>query len=163
MSKVPKVRVQPVKSGAEEAVVKNEAKSAESVKAPVKTRTASALSASKPSVMSGGFWKMLSADNTKPNYTLLFDKQNYMWMLIGIAMIFIGFLLMAGGKSANPHEFHYEEIYSFRRITLAPIVILAGFAVEVYAIMKLPKDAGTDAYVWEGEHGGAQNEPGQPA
>ena len=70
----------------------------------------------------------------------LFDKENYMWMIGGVALIFIGFMLMSGGKSANPHEFHYEEIYSFRRITLAPIVILLGFAVEVYAIMKKPKD-----------------------
>lgn len=74
-------------------------------------------------------------------YTLLFDKENYMWMIGGIALIFIGFMLMSGGKSANPHEFHYEEIYSFRRITLAPIVVLLGFAVEAYAIMKKPKDS----------------------
>ncbi len=70
----------------------------------------------------------------------LFDKENYMWMIGGVALILIGFMLMAGGKSPNPHEFHYEEIYSFRRITLAPIVILLGFAVEVYAIMKKPKE-----------------------
>jgi len=63
-----------------------------------------------------------------------------MWMIGGVALIFIGFLLMSGGKSANPHEFHYEEIYSFRRITVAPIVILLGFFIEVYAIMKKPKD-----------------------
>ena len=73
--------------------------------------------------------------------TLLFDKENYMWMIGGVALIFIGFLLMAGGKSPDPHKFNYEEIYSFRRITLAPIVILIGFGVEVYAIMKKPKDA----------------------
>ena len=73
--------------------------------------------------------------------TLLFDKENYYWMFGGLAMIFIGFMLMSGGKSANPHEFHYEEIYSFRRITLAPIIILLGFGVEAYAIMKKPKDA----------------------
>jgi hypothetical protein len=71
----------------------------------------------------------------------LFDKENYMWMLGGIALILIGFMLMSGGKSANPNEFHYDEIYSFRRITLAPIVVLLGFAIEVYAIMKKPKDA----------------------
>ncbi len=70
----------------------------------------------------------------------LFDKENYMWMIGGLALIFIGFLLMSGGKSANPHEFHYDEIYSFRRITLAPIVILLGFAAEAYAIMKKPKE-----------------------
>ena len=78
---------------------------------------------------------------TGGNEVLLFDKQNYMWMLGGIALIFIGFMLMSGGKSINPHEFHYDEIYSFRRITLAPIVILLGFVVEVFAIMKKPKDA----------------------
>ena len=70
----------------------------------------------------------------------LFDKENYMWMIGGLALIFIGFLLMSGGKSANPHEFHYEEIYSFRRITLAPIIILLGFVAEAYAIMKKPKE-----------------------
>ncbi len=70
----------------------------------------------------------------------LFDKTNYILMIAGIVLIFIGFMLMAGGKSANPHEFHYEEIYSFRRITLAPIVLLLGFFLEVYAIMKKPAD-----------------------
>lgn len=76
----------------------------------------------------------------KTEQTFLFDKENYMWMIGGVALILIGFFLMAGGKSANPHEFHYDEIYSFRRITLAPIVVLLGFAVEVYAIMKKPKE-----------------------
>jgi hypothetical protein len=75
-----------------------------------------------------------------PERYFLFDKQNYMLMIGGVALIFIGFLLMSGGKSANPHEFHYDEIYSFRRITLAPIVVLLGFAVEAYAIMKKPKE-----------------------
>jgi hypothetical protein len=73
------------------------------------------------------------------NQTFLFDRENYMWMLGGIALILIGFALMAGGKSPNPHEFLYKEIYSFRRITLAPIVVLLGFGIEVYAIMKKPK------------------------
>jgi hypothetical protein len=75
----------------------------------------------------------------------LFDKENYMWMIGGVALIFIGFLLMAGGKSPNPHEFLYDEIYSFRRITLAPIVILLGFGIEVYAIMKKPKETAEPA------------------
>lgn len=71
----------------------------------------------------------------------LFDKMNYMLMIGGILLILIGFMLMSGGKSPNPHEFHYEEIYSFRRITLAPIVLLLGFVLEVYAIMRKPADA----------------------
>ncbi len=70
----------------------------------------------------------------------LFDKENYMWMIGGMLLIFIGFMLMSGGKSPDPHKFNYDEIYSFRRITLAPIIILLGFAVEVYAIMKKPKE-----------------------
>ena len=70
----------------------------------------------------------------------LFDKDNYVWMIGGVALILIGFFLMSGGKSPDPHKFNYDEIYSFRRITLAPIVILAGFVVEVFAIMRKPKD-----------------------
>ena len=69
----------------------------------------------------------------------LFDKENYMWMVGGVALIFIGFLLMSGGKSANPHEFNYDEIYSFRRITLAPIVVVIGYLTVLYAIVRKPK------------------------
>jgi len=82
---------------------------------------------------------------TQPQLAFLFDKENYIWMTVGVALIFIGFLLMSGGKSADPHQFLYSEIYSFRRITLAPIVILLGFAVEVYAIMKKPKETAGQA------------------
>lgn len=74
-----------------------------------------------------------------PKQDFLFDKSNYKWMLIGVAFILLGLVLMAGGKSADPHKFNYDEIYSFRRITLAPIMILIGLAVEVYAIIKKDK------------------------
>ncbi len=80
------------------------------------------------------------SNQPKQEITFLFDRENYMWMIGGVALILIGFMLMSGGKSANPHEFHYDEIYSFRRITLAPIVVLLGFVTEVFAIMKKPKD-----------------------
>lgn len=69
----------------------------------------------------------------------LFDKSNYTWMLIGVAVILLGLLLMAGGKSPDPHKFNYDEIYSFRRITLAPMLILLGLGIEVYAIIKKDK------------------------
>jgi hypothetical protein len=69
----------------------------------------------------------------------LFTKENYKWMLIGFVVIIIGLLLMIGGKSSDPNQFHKEEVYSFRRITLAPIVILAGFVIEIYAIFRKPK------------------------
>ena len=65
-----------------------------------------------------------------------FGKSNYTWMLIGAAGIVIGMLLMSGGKSPNPDVFNANEVYSFRRITLAPIVIIIGFVIEIYAIFK---------------------------
>ena len=68
-----------------------------------------------------------------------FDRDNYLWVLIGIAFIFIGFILMIGGGSDNPDVFN-DAIFSFRRITLAPILVLIGFGIEIYAIMKKPKD-----------------------
>jgi len=67
-----------------------------------------------------------------------FSKKNYKLLLIGLGLIMLGFLLMVGGKSNNPNVFN-EEIFSFRRITLAPILILAGYVVEIFAIMKKPK------------------------
>jgi hypothetical protein len=70
----------------------------------------------------------------------IFDKQNYLWMIIGAVAIIAGFLLMIGGKSADPNVFNNDEVYSFRRITLAPILIVAGLIIEIYAIMKKPKD-----------------------
>ena len=65
--------------------------------------------------------------------------ENYKLMLIGFAVIVLGFILMAGGGSNDPNVFDEEALFSFRRITLAPILVLAGFAFEVYAIMKKPK------------------------
>lgn len=70
----------------------------------------------------------------------IFTKDNYMWMAIGAAVIILGFLLMIGGKSADPNVFNEKEVYSFRRITLAPILIIAGLILEIYAIMKKPKE-----------------------
>jgi hypothetical protein len=67
-----------------------------------------------------------------------FSKTNYVWMLVGAALIIVGMLLMSGGKSSDPNVFNPNEVYSFRRITLAPIVIIIGFIVEVYAIFKKP-------------------------
>lgn len=68
----------------------------------------------------------------------LFTSDNFKWMLIGLVVMAIGFFLMAGGKSADPNVFNDSEIYSFRRITLAPILIVAGLVIEIYAIMKKP-------------------------
>jgi len=70
----------------------------------------------------------------------LFGKENFIWMFIGLVIMAIGFFLMAGGKSADPTKFNDNEIYSFTRITLAPFLIIAGFVVEIFAIMKKPKE-----------------------
>jgi len=72
------------------------------------------------------------------NQVFLFDKSNYTWMLAGIVLILLGIFLTAGGKSPDPHKFNYDEVYSFRRITVAPLLMLIGFAIEIYAIMKKP-------------------------
>jgi len=69
----------------------------------------------------------------------LFTKENYKWMLIGLVVMALGFFLMAGGKSTNPNVFNDNEIYSFRRITLAPILIVAGLIIEIFAIIKKQK------------------------
>jgi membrane-bound ClpP family serine protease len=66
-------------------------------------------------------------------------KQNYKLLLIGFAIIVVGFLLMIGGGSKDPNVFS-NEIFSFRRITLAPMIVLFGFVFEIYAIMKKPSE-----------------------
>ncbi len=71
--------------------------------------------------------------------TPLFYKENYIWMGIGAAVIAIGMLLMAGGKNPDVNQFDYNLVYSTRRITIAPILILAGLLIEIYAIFKKPK------------------------
>lgn len=65
-------------------------------------------------------------------------RENYIYLIIGFAIIILGFLLMIGGGSDDPNVFS-EEIFSWRRITLAPIVVLFGFVFEIWAIMKKPK------------------------
>ena len=65
-------------------------------------------------------------------------KENYKLMAIGFAVIILGFILLAGGGSDDPNVFN-PDIFSFRRLTIAPIILLAGFLFELYAIMKKPK------------------------
>ncbi|GIZ14066.1 DUF3098 domain-containing protein [Capnocytophaga catalasegens] len=64
----------------------------------------------------------------------IFKKKNYIFMLIGLFFIGLGFILMSGGGSDNPNVFN-PDIFNFRRLTLAPTLVLLGFAIEVYAIM----------------------------
>jgi len=71
----------------------------------------------------------------------LFNKQNYLLMLAGLVVLAIGFFLMAGGKSADPKVFNDSDVYSTTRITIAPLMIIAGFLIEIFAIMKKPAES----------------------
>ncbi len=77
--------------------------------------------------------------NYETKATSLFAKENYTWMIIGAVVIALGMVLMSGGKSADPNVFNTKEVYSTTRITIAPIVIVIGLLIEVYAIFKSPK------------------------
>lgn len=74
----------------------------------------------------------------KPQITfpLLFTKENYIYMAVGVGLIALGMILMLGGSMKDPNVWDESVIYSARRITLAPIIILAGLATEIYAIFK---------------------------
>lgn len=77
--------------------------------------------------------------NTKSNSdkTFVFERQNYLWMFIGLVFIAAGYILMAGGGSNNPEVFN-PDIFSFRRIRLAPMLVLLGLGIQVYAILRSP-------------------------
>lgn len=71
--------------------------------------------------------------------TAMFGKENLVWMLAGAIVIALGFILMAGGASKDPTVFNASEVYSTTRITIAPILILAGLVIEIIAIFRKPK------------------------
>ncbi len=72
------------------------------------------------------------------NKTFLFDTKNYKWMFVGLGFIALGFILMTGGGSDDPNIFN-PEIFSWRRIRLAPTLVLIGFGIQVYAILLDPQ------------------------
>ena len=76
--------------------------------------------------------------NEQEEVKMPFGRDNYLWVIIGLAFLLVGFLLMIGGGSNDPDVFN-EAIFNFRRITLAPILVLIGFGIQIYAIMKRPK------------------------
>ena len=77
---------------------------------------------------------------TPTSNSSLFDKQNMLLMLLGVAVIAIGMLLMVGGRSNDPNTFNYDEVYSTLRISVAPVLIIIGLGIEIYAIFKKPKN-----------------------
>ena len=80
--------------------------------------------------------------NKKPNF--IFGKKNYKFMFIGLACIAVGFILMSGGGSDDPNVFN-PDIFSFRRIRLAPTLVLIGFGIQIYAILVDPKEEEQDS------------------
>ena len=76
-------------------------------------------------------------NDQKPNKEFIFQKKNYLFLFIGIIFIVLGFILMSGGGSDNPNVFN-PDIYSFRRIRLAPTLVLIGLGIQVYAILLNP-------------------------
>lgn len=83
----------------------------------------------------------MTTNNEDKKRDFALEKENYILLAIGFAIILIGFLLMVGGKSTDPNVFNQDEVFSFRRITLAPMVVLFGFLFEIYAILKKPKNS----------------------
>jgi hypothetical protein len=71
------------------------------------------------------------------------SRENYKFLLIGFCIIVLGFLLMIGGGSSDPNVFN-KEMFSFQRITLAPILVVGGFVFEIWAIMRKPKNIGNN-------------------
>lgn len=80
----------------------------------------------------------MSKETRKPGFA--FGKDNYRILIVGVVIVVIGYMLMVGGGSEDPNKFDANEIFSFRRITLSPVVILAGFVIVLFGIMKKSKD-----------------------
>ena len=87
----------------------------------------------KISVVAKEITKKETVEKTEDQKVMPFGKQNYIIVLIGIALIALGFVLMIGGGSNDPDVFN-EKMFNFQRLTLAPILVLAGFVVEIVAI-----------------------------
>ncbi|WP_107040125.1 DUF3098 domain-containing protein [Brumimicrobium mesophilum] len=80
----------------------------------------------------------------KEKTTFLFNKSNYTFLIIGVVLNVIGFLLMIGGAAENLNDFNADELFSPVRLTVAPILILLGYVVIIYSIMKKPKSTKND-------------------
>ncbi|MBG0782370.1 MAG: DUF3098 domain-containing protein [Bacteroidales bacterium] len=78
-------------------------------------------------------------DQLSKSEAFAFTRENYKWVFIGLGVLALGFLLMIGGGSDDP-DVYSDKIFNFQRWTLAPILVLAGFVIQIYAIMKKPKE-----------------------
>ena len=89
---------------------------------------------------------MMNLKSSKEDENYTFSRVNYILVLIGVVILVIGFILLSGGAVSNPNDFYpngdqtkVPEIFNFRRLTLAPIVLLVGFFFEIFAILWNPK------------------------
>lgn len=83
----------------------------------------------------------MASSNSSNGSGSVLHRENYAWMLAGVVVIIIGFLLMVGGAPKDPDVFDPDTVYSFRRITLAPLVVILGFVIEIAAIFRRPNKA----------------------
>lgn len=81
--------------------------------------------------------KQKKQQDNKPKAEFIFQRKNYLFMFIGLIFISLGFILMSGGGSDDPNVFN-PDIYNFRRIRLAPTLVLIGLGIEIYAILLNP-------------------------
>ncbi|MDR0762882.1 MAG: DUF3098 domain-containing protein [Bacteroidales bacterium] len=87
-----------------------------------------------------------TAKQTKKSFDFAFEKENYILMIVGLVVLAIGYLLMVGGGSEDPEVFNYD-IFSFRRVVLSPIILVAGMLIEVVAIKRKPRTKKTEETV----------------
>ena len=77
----------------------------------------------------------------KPETDFLFDRTKYTLLIVGLVVTALGFILMIGGGSDDPNQFSYD-LFNFRRMTLAPFLVLLGYGIQIYSILKRKKQSG---------------------
>ena len=82
--------------------------------------------------------KIVTTSSGHIDKSTMFTRENYLWMAVGLVIIALGMILMGGGKSPDPTVFDQKEVYSARRITVAPILIIIGLGIEIFAVFKRP-------------------------
>ena len=97
-----------------------------------KTATVSASEKSTPSATK-------AKSSVQHNLDFAFGRENYILLFVGLAFLLVGYLLMIGGGSEDPNVFN-DKIFDFQRLTLSPILLIIGFVIEIFAIMKKPKN-----------------------
>ena len=70
-------------------------------------------------------------------------RENFKYIIVGCVIVIVGFVLMSGGGTEDPSQFNEDELFSFRRITLAPFLVMVGYGVVLFGILKRPKKSDT--------------------